>query len=129
MIAFLAVLPFEFLLRKLNIKYNCRLVTTDRHPLFETVRSSDSYSFYDKLIQLCCPTPHVVFYLTGDPEALWKRKKEHSMEVYLSKKDTLESLISINSKNIDIHRINTCKTKDEVFSEIKSHCQKMGLLS
>ncbi|WP_281827857.1 hypothetical protein [Vibrio nigripulchritudo] len=95
------------------------MTITDRHPLFETIKSTSKYTIYDKLLHLIAPKPDLVIYLTGDTITLWERKKEHPLEVYENKKQVLDDLILENVDKTNIYYVDTAKSVEDVFMEIQ----------
>lgn len=117
-LVFLMILPFEFFKRSMQIDKRVMTIT-DRHPLFETIKSTSKYTFYDKLLHFIAPKPDLVIYLTGDTITLWERKKEHPLEVYENKKQVLDDLILENFDKTNIYYVDTAKSVEDVFVEIQ----------
>lgn len=113
---FLLFLPFEFILRKGRGRYD--LIIMDRHPDFEPIFArTSSLNFYNKLLSFLAPNIDKVFFLTGDLDTLWERKKEMSKEQYKNKSNILKQSINLTAPE-KVIKINTCEGIKSSYNKI-----------
>jgi thymidylate kinase len=117
-LAYLILLPFEFLVKRGLGTYE--VLITDRHPIYEPVFHYGFFTIYNRFIEKLCPSPDIVIYLTGDAEALWKRKKEHEYDHYVHRRALLDKLIKLHAKKNITIEVDTVGDMSDVFRKIQS---------
>lgn len=118
MVVYLLLLPFDLLCRRGSGRYDVLL--TDRHPMYEPVFSAERPGLYDKLLSRICPSPDLVLYLTGNPEALWSRKKETGLTQYLLQREEFERHLARHSHRVRTVEIDTVGEVQTVLRKLLS---------
>jgi len=120
---YLFLLPVELCVRRGLGRTD--VLITDRHPAFEYVFSEGSFlNFYNNILSFLSPKPDMVFFLGGNKDELWGRKKEMDFESYLSKSELLEGLVESNYHKLNIIKICTVKPIDDTYKEIWDEFRK-----
>lgn len=83
----------ELLVRQYKLQSFQGYIFVDRLPVFEPVSNGGViYSFLDWLYRRLVPRPSIVFFLCGEVEEIWERKKEHEVTVLRSMQNRIKTL-------------------------------------